>query len=241
MRDNHFVIPSIVLALGIVLGIGVFSWSWRDARSADQTITVTGSAKKDIVSDLGILRGSVAVESPTAAAAYQELKSQMPVLLEYLSAQGFPEDQVEKYPITNYPVYNYNTDGAQTGIKGYVYSQKVEITSKDVNKIRVLALDIPSVIEKGVFFTADPPEYHYTKLANLKVQIQAEAAKDAMIRADRIAESTGSDLGPMRSARMGVLQITPKNSNQVSDYGVNDVSSIEKEITAVVNASFQIK
>jgi uncharacterized protein len=38
-----------------------------------------------------------------------------------------------------------------------------------------------------------------------------------------------------------VLQITPKNSNQVSDYGMNDVSSIEKEITAVVNASFQIR
>jgi len=37
------------------------------------------------------------------------------------------------------------------------------------------------------------------------------------------------------------LQITPINSNMVSDYGMNDVSSIDKEITAVVNASFEIK
>lgn len=40
---------------------------------------------------------------------------------------------------------------------------------------------------------------------------------------------------------MGVLQITPENSNMTSDYGINDVSAIRKEITAVVNADFQIK
>ena len=40
---------------------------------------------------------------------------------------------------------------------------------------------------------------------------------------------------------MGVIQITPRLSNQVSDYGINDLSSIDKEITAVVNASFIIK
>ena len=45
----------------------------------------------------------------------------------------------------------------------------------------------------------------------------------------------------MRSARMGVLQITPKFSNAVSDYGINDLSSIDKEIVGVVNASFQIE
>jgi len=38
-----------------------------------------------------------------------------------------------------------------------------------------------------------------------------------------------------------VIQITPKFSNAVSDYGINDLSSIEKEIVGVVNASFQIK
>jgi hypothetical protein len=75
----------------------------------------------------------------------------------------------------------------------------------------------------------------------VKIEIQAEAAKDAMNRASRIALSTGRELDPMRSARMGVIQITPRLSNQISDYGVNDLSSIEKEITAVVTASFEIE
>ena len=76
-------------------------------------------------------------------------------------------------------------------------------------------------------------------MADLKIEIQAAAARDAMIRAQKIAEATDRDLGPMRSARMGVLQITPKFSNAISDYGINDLSSIEKEIIGVVNASFE--
>jgi hypothetical protein len=78
-------------------------------------------------------------------------------------------------------------------------------------------------------------------MAELKIEIQAEAAKDAMVRAQKIADATDRDLGPMRSARMGVLQITPKFSNAISDYGINDLSSIDKEIVGVVNASFQIE
>jgi hypothetical protein len=39
---------------------------------------------------------------------------------------------------------------------------------------------------------------------------------------------------------MGVLQITPADSNEVSDSGMNDTSSLEKDITAVVNIGFAV-
>jgi uncharacterized protein len=241
MKDHQFLLPSIVLALGLIVSVVIFTWSWKEAKDADQTITVTGSAKKDIASDLGILRGSIAIEAATPEAAWQALKAQKPILLEYLNAQGFPESVVTFFPVISNPVYEYNTDGAQTKVRAHACSQRMEIQSGDVQKIRRLSLDIASVIERGVYFHVEAPEYYYTKLAGVKIQIQSEAAQDAKVRAERIVTATGRGLGPLRTARMGVLQITAKNSNQVSDYGVNDVTSIEKEITAVVNASFQIR
>jgi hypothetical protein len=117
----------------------------------------------------------------------------------------------------------------------------MEISSSDVQKIKEISLDITSLVNNGVNFVVEMPEYHYTKLAELKIQIQAEAARDALNRAKEIAKATGRDLGPLRNARMGVLQITPRFSNMISDYGINDVTSIEKEITAVVTASFEIE
>lgn len=126
------------------------------------------------------------------------------------------------------------------GIRSYSASQMIDISSSDVKLIKEISLEISSLIQQGVNFQVNPPEYYYTKLSDIKIEIQAQAARDAMTRGERIAEATGRELGTLKSARMGVLQIIPENSNLTSDYGINDVSSIRKEIVAVVNANFEI-
>jgi len=241
-KNNHLFLPAVIIGVSFIIGVVFFTNAWKSSQSANQTISVTGSAKKEIVSDLGFLRGTISVQSSTSESAFAELNRQKPILISYLERKGFPKDKIEFNTINSYPVYEMSDQGYQTGrINGYVYSQRIEIQSTDVNKIKELSLDITSLIERGVSFNVEQPEYHYTKMADLKIEIQAAAAKDAMIRAQKIAEATDRDLGPMRSARMGVLQITPKFSNAISDYGINDLSSIEKEIIGVVNASFEIE
>jgi len=241
-KNNHLFLPAVIIGVSFIIGVVFFTNAWKSSQSANQTISVTGSAKKEIVSDLGFLRGTISVQSSTSESAFAELNRQKPILISYLERKGFPKDKIEFNTISSYPVYEMSDQGYQTGrINGYVYSQRIEIQSTDVNKIKELSLDITSLIERGVSFNVEQPEYHYTKMADLKIEIQAAAAKDAMIRAQKIAEATDRDLGPMRSARMGVLQITPKFSNAISDYGINDLSSIEKEIIGVVNASFEIE
>ena len=54
-------------------------------------------------------------------------------------------------------------------------------------------------------------------------------------------KNTNGHIGVMNSAKMGVFQIVPVNSTDVSDYGINDTQSIEKKVIAVVNATFTIK
>jgi hypothetical protein len=44
----------------------------------------------------------------------------------------------------------------------------------------------------------------------------------------------------MRSSSQGVFQITPRDSTEVSDYGFNDTSSREKDVNAVVSATFAV-
>jgi hypothetical protein len=241
-NKNSFFVPAVIIGISFIIGVVFFTNAWRSSQRANQTINVTGSAKQEIVSDLGFLRGTISVQASTSESAFAELNRQKPILISYLSSKGFPKDKIEFFTINNYPVYEMNEQGYSSGrVIGYVYSQRIEIQSGEVNKIKELSLDITSLIQKGVSFNVEQPEYHYTKMADLKIEIQAAAAKDAMIRAQKIAEATDRDLGPMRSARMGVLQITPKFSNAISDYGINDLSSIEKEIIGVVNASFEIE
>ena len=71
--------------------------------------------------------------------------------------------------------------------------------------------------------------------------MMGEATKNAMERASRIAESTGRKINQVQSATMGVFQVTSVNSTDISDYGFYDTSAIQKKVTAVVRASFDLK
>ena len=240
-QKNNIIVASIVFSIALVLSAIIIALTWKSNYTAMQTISVTGSAQKEIVSDLGVLRGTLSVASPDKETAYRMLNDQMPVVINYLKTKGFPEDEIEFFTINNYEQYEQNDKGYRTDkVSAYIYSQRIEIQSKDVYKIKEVSLDIPSLVEKGLNFNVEAPEYHFTNLDSLKIEMQALASKNAMLRAKNIAEATDRDLGPMTDARMGVLQITPVLSNEVSGYGINDLSSIDKKITAVVSASFMI-
>lgn len=243
MKNNKSqIFPSLILAGALILCTYLFVTQWKSNVQSTQTIEVTGSAKKDIKADLGILRGTITVEGKTAKEGYALLMAHKPILFDYLEKNGIAPNTINSFPISNYPLYETNSQGYQTSIiRSYNYSQRFEIQSTDVEKIKNISIEISSLIENGVNFMVEQPEYYYTKLSDIKISIQAEAAKDAMNRAKKIAEATGKEISSIKDADMGVLQITPKNSNNISDYGMNDVSSIEKEITAVVHAHFFIK
>lgn len=241
MKSNYLVIPALIIAVAALIATTIVAITFKNIKSENQSINTTGSARKVIVSDLGVLNGSLSSTAGSPSEAYQELRRQSPFLINYLKEKGFEESKIEFKTISQYPNYSYNQNGQQMGVMSYTATQMISITSSDVNKIRETSVDISSLIEKGVNFVVFTPEYYYTKIGDIKIEIQAEAAKDAMTRGERIAEATGRKLGALRRARMGVIQITPENSNMVSDQGINDVSSIRKEITAVVNADFSIE
>src|SRR3972149_12029762 len=113
-NKNNNLMPFIVLGISLIVCSVIFVTAWRANYSSNQTITVTGSAKKDITSDLGILRGSISVEAPTAEMAYQELKRQKPILISYLSSNGFPEKEVEFFTMNSFPIYEMSSAGYQT-------------------------------------------------------------------------------------------------------------------------------
>ena len=112
--------------------------------------------------------------------------------------------------------------------------------STNVGEISQIAREATELINQGILIESTAPKYYYTKIGDLKVEMLGEAAKDAKDRAEKIASSTGNSIGSIRSAKMGVLQITAADSTDVSDYGVYDTSTIEKDMTAVVNVSFAV-
>lgn len=84
-------------------------------------------------------------------------------------------------------------------------------------------------------------QYLVSNLDDIKIEMVGKATQNAKQRAESMVKSTGDKIGSLNSAKMGVFQIVPINSTEVTDYGINDTSSPEKNVIAVVNATFTVK
>ena len=232
---------AVVLAVGLVIATVIGGWFFVKGKRGDQTITVTGSARKRITSDLVVWRSAVSYQSPVLSDAYRSLSEAVPRVKAYLISKGIPENQITVSSISSQTLHGRTSDGVETSeITGYSLRQELSVRSTEVQKIEQIAREATELINQGILIESMAPQYLYTKLGDLKIEMLAEAAKDAKVRAEQIAQSTGSSIGSVRTARMGVLQITAADSNEVSDYGMNDTSSLEKDITAVVNIGFEV-
>jgi len=239
-RNGHNLWGMVALAAALVVAAAVLGGALKDIRRTD-TITVTGSARKPIRSDFVIWRGSVSSQKSTMQEAYQDVKRYGDRLKSYFKEHRVPESAVEFGAISNEPIQEWLPERGSTGrILGYRIWQQFTIRSAQVDSIAALAQSSSELINEGVPLMASSPEFLFTKLAEMRVEMLGEASKDAKQRAEKIAEAVGCKIGAVRTARMGVFQITARNSTEVSDYGVYDTSSLEKDITAVVSLSFSV-
>lgn len=241
-RFPQFFAGFVALSLALVLSSLIGAKAIRDVKQANDVLVVTGSAKRPIRSDYIILRLSVSSQQPTAQAAYQDLKRQTERVQAYLKAQQVPEDAITLSAIETTTIPEVASNGRETGrTLAYRLSQRFEIRSDQVDQYSKLSQQSTELINEGISLVSEPPQYLYTQLSKLRIEMVAEATKDAKARAEAIANSTGNQVGAVRSAETGVFQITSRNSTDVSDYGIYDTSSIDKDITAVVSVTFSMK
>lgn len=240
-RSSALLRGLVALALAIALAGGLTAWAVRGLRRAGDEVSVTGSAKRPVRADFAVWRANIAVQAATPQEGIAQVREATARVQAWLRERGVADTGVTVRPVESYPI-PLVIDGRETGrLAGYRVSQTIEARSVDVDRMTRLASEAGTLLAEGVPMQAQPPEYLYTKLADIRATLLAEATKDARARAEAIAGSTNNTVGPVRSARMGVFQITPRNSTEISDYGMNDVTAVEKDVTAVVRVSFSVE
>lgn len=250
MNISRGLVIAAVAGLAWVAGAWVLGRSLVRSRSNDDIIRVVGSARRPIKSDFIIWRGRVSRTDKQMAIAYRQLETDMAKVVSYLKTKGIPEKEIYPQAIATTTLYQQiaNPNGYQSTdsntfrpVAGYQLSQEIEVRSEKIEMLDDLSRKSSELISRGVAFESQPPLYLYTKLSDLKVEMQAEAAKDARERASGIAQAAGAGLGEVRWARMTAPSLTPLYSGSDSDGGVDDTSSLEKKITAIVTVGYGMK
>ena len=114
--------------------------------------------------------------------------------------------------------------------------------STNVALVERASREVTELLEQGVSISSERPAYFYTKLGELKIEMLAEAAKDARTRAENMVRSAGgATIYNLRSADMGIININPANSSETSAEGNNDTTSLEKDIMTIVHVSYALR
>lgn len=244
-------------AIANVVCVGILAWAYLSVKLEPKTLAVTGSARKAILSDQVTWAGTITAKDANLVKAYDALKVAADKVKAFLITNGIPETNItmsaiattrrfhqEIVPATPAtattpasPANVITTDRVET----YTLTQSIAINSTDMTKVPWVSRAVTSLIKDGVEIDSGSPSYLYTKLSELKINMLADATKDATARAEQIVENAHGRLGKLVEARMGVMQINPKGVSSTSAEGNNDTSSYEKDITAVVSVKFEVR
>jgi hypothetical protein len=222
-----------LIAIGFVIGSIFIGHGIRD-KNRNDVISVTGSAKKRITSDYVVWNFSVTSQQGSANAAAKELAGWTTRTRSFLTGEGIEPGELTLQPIST------ETVSRKGRVTSFVLTRSFEVRSPRVKEVTGVADRSSALLAEGIPLRASSPQYVYTKLTALRPQLLAQATKDARNRARVIVDATGAQLGKLRRVSVGVFQVTSPNSTEVEDYGVYDTSTLEKDVTAVVNVTFAL-
>lgn len=215
-------VSAIIFGAAIIIAAYFLGNAYVRRANPPQIISVTGLGNENFTSDLIVWEGQFSANNTVLTLAFEQLNKDKQIVKSYLTSKGIKAEQIIFNSVQTTELRdNKYENGNYVGsiFRGYQLTQTLKIESQDVTVIENVSREITELLNKGVQFNSYPPRYYYTKLADLKIEMISKATEDARLRAEKIAENSGSNLGDLVSAKMGVFQITGQNSGEDYSWG----------------------
>lgn len=233
----------VLILLVAVLGIGIAVWQpWK---MTNRKIEVSATGKIQAVPDVSKITAGVEVLKNTAEEAQKNASTNLSKIVEAVKAQGIADKDIKTENVSTYPNYDYRNNNQ---IKGYYGRGVVTITVRDTAKAQNIVNTVTSAGANSVY----GPQLTFSdeKLEQAQTEAREEAVKNAKIKAESLAKSSGARLGKVLT-----IQESSVNSGQfypaftaesaadlkVSGAGQSSIEPGENDVTVEVIVSYALK
>lgn len=248
MKDNKGIIIACILGVCIMCAAVSLGWGLAHFRSGvEHSISATGSSNMNFESDLIVWRGDFSARAETSEEAYRQLKQDSDAVKKFLSENGITESDISFSAVNINHITRdiYDENGNYRGYEydGYELSQSVTVSSTNLDEVEKVSTNISSLLASGIQFTSGAPEYYYTKIDDLKLELIEKATENSKQRVDIMASKAGARLGKLSNSTLGVFQITAMNTgaSAYSYDGCLDTSSRMKTASITVKLTYDLK
>lgn len=234
-----------ILFFTVIIGCCILGEAYKYKYREQQTITVTGLGEQEFTSDMIVWRGWIVVDDQSIANGYAKLEEDKAKVLKFIESNGIKSDEVVFQFVDNFkntePLYqNGNYVGQR--FTGYTLRQPFSVESTDVEAVENISREISALLAQGIQIESTQPDYYYSGLDGLKLELIGRATADAKARAKEIASESGARLRKLKNGRMGVFQITGANTNEeFSAGGSFNTSSKNKKARITIRLEYIVR
>lgn len=235
-----------LLAVGMIIAALLLTNAAKQFANANQSITVKGTAEKEVKADKAIWKTSITVFSDSVTSALPTLQQHVAHAQKELSKSNIIKpEQLTISDWTSTPEYEDYKDANgddRRRLKGYSVSQNIGAVFNDVTIPEKLNQVVNQLILENIDIAKADTQYLVSNIENVKLSLIASATKNASDRAAEFAKSGNVNVGNMRSASQGVFQVSAPLSTGSDEYGGEyDTSTIDKVARVVVTVNYGIK
>ncbi|UWQ27564.1 SIMPL domain-containing protein [Leisingera sp. M523] len=186
-----------ILAAALMLSMSAGTLA-ASGTAALRQITVNGESTLQVAPELATITLGVTEEAEEAAAAMAAVSDAMGAVIGRLKDGGIAAEDMQTRQISMHPVWSQDRSydsGGRREITGFQASNTLMVRVRDLDRLGPV---LDAVLTAGAnqfqglsFGVADP--------SAVTDQIRGEAVKDAIRKAQQLADAAGMELGPVRS------------------------------------------
>ncbi|EDZ45697.1 outer membrane protein, 28 kDa [Rhodobacterales bacterium Y4I] len=186
-----------LLAAALMLSMGAGAAAASEA-AAPRQITVYGESMLQVAPELATITLGVTEEAEEAAAAMAAVSEAMEAVIAQLKDGGIAGADMQTQQIAMHPVWSQDRsydNGGRREITGFQASNTLMVRVRDLDRLGPVldtVLTAGANQFQGLSFGVEDP-------AAVTDRIRGEAVKDAMRKAQQLAEAAGMELGPVRT------------------------------------------
>ncbi len=254
MKDNK-ILSSIIIGMAIIITAFILGKAFKNRNENLDSISVIGLGTKDFVSDEILWSGSFTTNSTDIKEAYNKIISDQKIVTNFFIGKGFKNNEFS-FGAVNFqkkfkeirkenPENTYQTQYEQVFV-GYEATQTISFSAKKnpdmMKRIEAVSSKTSELINSGIELSSNSIQYTYSDLPSLKQSLIEKATKDASERANKIVNTADGSLGKLKTASMGVFQITGQGSTEDDSYGgINDTYSKNKTARITVRLEYELE
>lgn len=199
------------------------------AALADTTLSVTGTGETRVSADTAVISLGVSVRDKDVTKAQQRVNETVAAIRKVLIEKGIPEENINTDYINLYAIYDYNED-VET-VKAYSASSTLAVKVEDVSSAGMVideAFAAGANTLNGISFSAKNTE-------EAEAESLKKAVKDAMAKADVLAEAAGLKITGIKDIQEGGVF---SYGNMVGNFTAMDMAEeAEMDAGTVVQAA----